>query len=420
MKPQPYIFDMETSDPDDFLTLLLLLGHPEVDLIAVTITPGTREQVGIVRQALSWFGRDIPVGAFDIDHVGNCVSEWHYKAFPALKRTLQGRPDKPPAPTVDTEPGWKVLEACFSEDVTLVCGAALKNLGALLQHLGDTTPKLGRAFIQGGFAGEGVVPSEKQMEKFKGMVTCPTFNLNGDPKSALLVLEKRKWFSDLRFIGKQVCHRVKYDQTMHDRFKAVSTTWCDHEVCNCECHRAGSYILHVMACCSPCSRCGQNVAGYEGYATSPKSLSQSLIYQGMTQYLGRHKDGKAFHDPLAACCAINPSIGTWASVELYRERGEWGSYLMPASGVRIITDYDHEKFCHTLLGGKTDVFSNTMMLSLEDHADHLGIQVSEIQMGDRIGIGAAIISHASGEFLNDIMELPPRKTDTVQCGWEQR
>lgn len=42
-------------------------------------------------------------------------------------------------------------------------------------------------------------------------------------------------------------------------------------------------------------------------------------------------------------------MGEWAEVELYRERGEWGSYLLAGSGVRIITGYDHELFVGTLL-----------------------------------------------------------------------
>lgn len=50
MTTRPFVLDMETSDPDDFITLLMLLGHPLVDLRAVTVTPGTREQVGLVRR----------------------------------------------------------------------------------------------------------------------------------------------------------------------------------------------------------------------------------------------------------------------------------------------------------------------------------------------------------------------------------
>ena len=63
------VWDMETGDPDDFITLLFLLGHPRVNLKAVTVTPGTPDQVGVVRKALGWFGRDIPVGAYNLDHV---------------------------------------------------------------------------------------------------------------------------------------------------------------------------------------------------------------------------------------------------------------------------------------------------------------------------------------------------------------
>merc|ERR1712178_86107 len=50
--PRPYVFDMETGDPDDVLTLLFLGSHPNVDLRAVTITPGSTEQVALVRWIL--------------------------------------------------------------------------------------------------------------------------------------------------------------------------------------------------------------------------------------------------------------------------------------------------------------------------------------------------------------------------------
>src|SRR5262245_12262199 len=99
------VWDMETGDPDDFLTLLLLLGHPGVRLKAVTITPGTPDQVGVVRAALGWFDRAIPVGAFNIEHQtkspptegkhgmrGMCVSSWHYAAFGAMPASRDAVP----------------------------------------------------------------------------------------------------------------------------------------------------------------------------------------------------------------------------------------------------------------------------------------------------------------------------------------
>jgi inosine-uridine nucleoside N-ribohydrolase len=67
------------------------------------------------------------------------------------------------------------------------------------------------------------------------------------------------------------------------------------------------------------------------------------------RYLGKHPDGKMFHDPLAACCAIDEGIGTWAEVELFREKGERGSRLCPGSGTWIITSHDHQRFLPTLL-----------------------------------------------------------------------
>jgi pyrimidine-specific ribonucleoside hydrolase len=286
------VWDMETQDPDDFLTLLLLLGHPAVRLKAVTITPGSPHQVGLVRRALAWFGRDLPVGAHNLAHPKPCVSSWHYKAYGAVP------------PSRDAEPGDQILLRYCDEQTTLITGAPLKNLGAALTPGaggGGSAFRLGRLVTQGGFAGEGVVPRERQLDKFKGLAACPTYNLNGDPASALAVL-KCMGIGVRRFVSKNVCHGVSYDQEMHRRFGAVKD----------------------------------------------RSLALGLIWKGMDVYLGKQPAGKKFHDPLAACCAIDESIGTWAEVELYREKGAWGAKLCPGSGTGIITGYDHDKFVRTL------------------------------------------------------------------------
>ncbi|CAF4265248.1 unnamed protein product, partial [Rotaria sordida] len=84
-----------------------------------------------------------------------------------------------------------------------------------------------------------------------------------------------------------------------------------------------------------------------------KDKSQSLqeIYHAMSIYLNRPgKNKKAFHDPLTACCAIALSIGQWKDVQLYMDEKtkEWGSIISENPNIKIIVDYDHEKFFSTL------------------------------------------------------------------------
>jgi inosine-uridine nucleoside N-ribohydrolase len=191
--PLNVIWDMETSDPDDFLTLLLLLGHPMVKLKAVTIMPGSPHQVGLVREALSWFNDDIPLGSFNITHPNECVSHWHYKSYGNIE------------PSTEAEDAAQLILSLCDEQTTLITGGPLRNIANAIK-LGNNTHKPLKAkeiVAQGGFAGEGVVPEEKQMKKFKGLNTAATYNLSHH-KSARVVLEhhgiakKRK-----RLLGKE-------------------------------------------------------------------------------------------------------------------------------------------------------------------------------------------------------------------------
>jgi inosine-uridine nucleoside N-ribohydrolase len=287
------VWDMETNDPDDFLTLLFLLGHPQANLRAVTLFPGTPQQVGLVRRAVNnWFGRDIPIGAYQLQRETRAVSPWHLDAY------------GPVAPSLDARPGGEVLLEQCTEDMTLITGAPLKNLGAAMQLEASNGRRLRlrEAVIQGGFAGEGIVPRERQLPKFAGRVTCGSFNLNGDPRTALEV-QKHSGIHLRRFVSKNVCHGVIYDRT-----------------------------LHVLVA-----------------ERKERSLGLQYIWQGMEHYLKRRPEGKIIHDLVAACCAIDSDIATWAEVELYRERGEWGARLAPGSGTWIIVDYDHARFLAILL-----------------------------------------------------------------------
>lgn len=288
------VWDMETNDPDDFLTLIMLAGHPQVNLKAVTILPGSAAQVGLLRHALQeWFQLDIPVGARNLDSTKKTVSEWHYLAFGDISLSR------------NAEAADVILREYCDENTVLITGAALTNIRTAIRKSQEqnTLFTVKNIVVQGGFAGEGVVPPELQMDKFKSLVTCPTHNLMGDRKATHLVLE-HKGFRLRQFVSKNVCHRVVYDKQMHDQIAEVKAS----------------------------------------------SLSLSKIWQGMEVYLKNiNPSGKMLHDLLAAACAIESSVGTWVEVELFREGADWGAKPVRGSGTWIIIDYDHDKFMKILL-----------------------------------------------------------------------
>lgn len=291
------IYNMETADPDDALTLCMLSSHPKVNLVAVTITPGSSEQVTLVKSFLHALDKyDTPVGVRNGGHPKSCVSEFHYKWFG--ERILRSF-------YVDVPKGEDVIAEAVKQygDIKIVSGAALSCVANYLNNGGQ----LGEVIIQGGFAGDNVVPEEYRLEKFKGRTTCPTFNLNADVKAALCVAETQQ-IKLKRFVSKNVCHGVIYDNEMHERIKPYRHN----------------------------------------------NIGLDLMVDGMDFYLRNKKHGKAFHDPLAACVAIDPFICQYAEVAVYREKGEWGSRKIerngPGSDTFISISVDREAFENILVG----------------------------------------------------------------------
>jgi len=376
------IWDMETGDPDDFITLVFLLGHPLVNLLAVTVTPGGADQVGLVRWALKMFEVEdkVRVGSFhqpaalaSLDkknkgEVINRVSKWHYKVYGDGMTWVKDPPIDDPndiqirmrmgqVPPIErsneAEHGPDLLWELMGENTTLITGGPLKNLGKMLLDksllLFEQTPRLGKLVVQGGFAGDNVVPKENRLPKFDGKITCPTYNLNGDPQAALRLLEKRHWFQDLRFVSKNVCHGVAWTPEIHELYGEVLTEvlWNGGAATNLphitELLKEGA-LVNLMDTGTPLQEAG-----------SPWGLAMKLIYLGMDRYLEKKPGGKALHDPLAAACALNNDIGEWVEVEMYREKGQWGARLQEGSGVRIIIDYYTELFIEALLAWHPDV-----------------------------------------------------------------
>jgi len=287
------IFDMETDDPDDFITLLMLLGHPEVNLKAVTVFPGSPEQIGFIRRTVNtWFELDIPIGAHNLKTPKSRISNWHYEAYSFAESSEDAQ-----------SAGQLLLDMCDVE-TTLLIGAPLTNFRTASRYADEQNRDLiiGKIVVQGGFAGHGVVPDELQLEKFKGEVAVPSHNLLGDSKATKKILDYHPSYGKY-FVSKNVCHRVLYDRDLH------------------------------------------NLVNSKRY----QSQALDLIWQGMETYFNINPNGKMLHDPLAACCAINPDIAEWCEVSLFREGNAWGARLDDNTDTQIIVDYNHPKFLDVFL-----------------------------------------------------------------------
>lgn len=251
----PVVFDMETGDPDDILSLYLLLGHPRVNLKAVTVHPGSPDQIGLIQEIIADMKGDasIPVGYHNIAHKKKCVSAWYTKnKFSVI-------------PSTKAVPAGPLLLDVVTSDTVVITGGPLTNLASAI----DLAAEQGRQFcprkivVQGGFAGCNVVAPEDILKKFQGMESQPTYNLNGNIKAAKTVLSLAN--VPKYFVSKNVCHRITYGVKLAER--CLSST-----------------AYHV----------------------------QRLV-QLLEHYQGREKK---LHDPFAVCCALSPDIVKWRQVTL--------------------------------------------------------------------------------------------------------
>src|SRR5262245_58302263 len=175
---------METSDPDDFLTLLWLADHPAIALLGVLVTPGSKDQCQLVRWGLDRCGQtSIPIGALHgpswwatSDGQKARVSGFHYKAY---------GPDVLAHPVGEVLIGPALLaELLRDANATVLVGSPPRNIGKM--HGEFPALRIARWVQQGGFAGDNLVRAP--LEKFKGRVTCPSFNLGHAAKQTLALL----------------------------------------------------------------------------------------------------------------------------------------------------------------------------------------------------------------------------------------
>ena len=296
------IFEMETADPDDFMTLLWLADHPLVDLLGVVITPGSPDQCQLVRWGLDRCGcNHTPIGALhDVvwwataDGQKARVSPFHYKAYG--NEILQH-----PVGEVASGPAL-LADLLGSTDATLLVGSPPKNTGKLFADF--PTIRLARWVQQGGFAGDNLVATP--LAKFAGRLTCPSFNPGGAWRETLALLASPRIQQRL-FISKNVCHGVIWTGALQMRLKQQLT----------------------------------------GSGIAPR-VGLTLMMAALDAYLANKGSGKAMHDLVAAACVLDERVCDFHEVEIYRERGEWGARAAVGTNTCISIGFQEARFVEVL------------------------------------------------------------------------
>jgi inosine-uridine nucleoside N-ribohydrolase len=278
--------DIETGDPDDLWTLALMCTHPKFDLQGVTVFPGGRDQIGLVKKVLKLAGRsDIPVGANVPNDGKSRVGKYYYDWLGQIDPC---DPDKDLTTIYSGTKGGDLLT-----------GGPLKNIKKMVNP-NDRVVRIeepnafDRWTIQGGFVGNNIVPEDLCLQKFSGKRTVETFNLNGDPKAALYLLDKQaKTANHIQMVGKNVCHGFWISKDDSARFTISQIPKGKHP-------------------------------------------GLDLMINGMEKYCMKHPGGKAMHDILAALLHIAPEHGTWVTGYPYRDSGKWGFVEDSTTNIRAL------------------------------------------------------------------------------------
>lgn len=189
------IVDTNSRDIDDTLMLMLLVSDPRFEVMCVTVTPGTKEQIQVVQYILNIAGKNPipPIGA-DMwpSEADSCKSSKVSK-----EATFLGAGREVVNFQQIRDAGELLVEMC-DEEATIITGASLRNLARAISlrsknsistKEGSTGSTFCKRWIgQGGFASDHDVPDSKYHRGVMGGTMCTSYNLSKCPVSTSVVL----------------------------------------------------------------------------------------------------------------------------------------------------------------------------------------------------------------------------------------
>jgi len=274
-------------DPDDFFALLWFISSG-VDIKLVNISPGDADQVAVCHLIRDQLDLDFPIGVGKLDRNKRSSGSIHYKMLKKYGYPLEHTHDGD---------GAELMKEARDKDPDchlFICGPPISTGNYLKEYYPYSNSTIPKATMQGGFLSYNLHGKHKVpvLDKFRDKITVPTFNMNGDVKGTIEFVNAL--IGDRRFVGKNVCHTILYNQDVHEQ---VAPT------------------LKVR------DRAGE------------------LFVEAMDMYLAKHSE-KKFHDPAAAVSHFHPEIFGWVEGRPYRRDGGWGTDPMGMDKVAANVDYN--------------------------------------------------------------------------------
>lgn len=298
--------DMETNDPDDYMMLLYLLGHPDVHIVSITVYPGTRAQIDLIRKTVHLFEKGPIIGSSFNGDLG-CYAREKYQSRqnPEISDIHRRFID-----FNESDPSGDVIRSISFMGLflnSMICGAPLTNITEYLQnrHSHHNEHKID-LYLQGGFVGDNVAPVKNK--RFKGSKIWRTFNFGADINAADYVLSSNA-FNTITCVSKNVTHSCVYTQQTHK-----------------------DLAQHIHS-----------------------GTPLEFMHRCMGIYLER-RNKKKMHDVLAAILMLHPEYAEWKHVNMYhtmdRDHIKWGSYLTGnEDDIRVAVEYDDRLVYEALTGG---------------------------------------------------------------------
>jgi len=238
--------------------------------------------------------KDVPIGSYDYNQKFK-LSPWYHNTFGDIPKTK----------SLNVDAATLMLKLC-DQDTILYTGGPNKNLGNALKQ-GKLTLKAW--YAQGGFAGVNVVPKEYVIDKFKGLITCPTSNFGCSFRETDLGLKCQE--IPIKYLcSKNVCHSIIYDKELHELLD-------------------------------------KSIKENRDKMSKKKYISKKMMYDVMDKgYISKGNCSKKIHDVLPVVAIRDLEVCKWIQVELFHKNSgkEWGSRFSDDSNVFISINYDKEKF----------------------------------------------------------------------------